>query len=63
MNNDLAILPSYDISPPSLFLQFWTRCLNLLQLQHNFPFLPSSSALNLVRAHLFLSKSLINELL
>ena len=49
-------------SPSSLFLQLQTRCLNLLQHQYNFPFLPSSSSLSLVREHLSLSKLLISEL-
>ena len=45
-----------------LFLQLWARCPNPLQLLHNFPLLPSSSSLSLVKAHFSLSKLLINEL-
>ena len=47
---------------PSLFLQFWARCLNPLQLQHSHSFFPSNFALNKVRAYFCLSKLLINEL-
>ena len=46
----------------SLFLQFWARCPNFLQYQQIFPFLPSSSALNLARVCFSLSKLLIREL-
>ena len=53
---------TFPFSSFPLFLQFWTRCLNFLQLKHNFPFLPSSSSLNLERKHFYLSKLLINEL-
>jgi len=47
---------------PSLFLQFQARCLNPLQLQHSRSFFSSNFALNAVRTHFCLSKSLINEL-
>ena len=53
---------TFPFSSFPLFLQFQTRCLNFLQLKHNFPFLPSSSSLNLEREHFYLSKLLINEL-
>ena len=46
----------------SLFLQFWARCLNPLQLQHSRSFFSSNFALNEVRACFCLSKLLINEL-
>ena len=45
-----------------LFLQFWARYLNSLQLQHSHFFFPSNFALNEVRACFCLSKLLINEL-
>ena len=44
------------------FLQFWARCLNSLQLLHNFPLLSSSSSFSLARVCFSLSKLLINEL-
>ena len=44
------------------FLQFWARCLNPLQLKHNFPLLSSSSSLSLVRECFSLSKLLISTL-
>ena len=47
---------------PSLFLQFWARCLNPLQPQHSRSFFPSNFALNEVRTCFCLSKLLINEL-
>ena len=47
---------------PLLFLQFRARCPNFLQHRHNFPFLPSNSALNLARAHFSLSRLLISWL-
>ena len=47
---------------PFLFLQFWTRCPNPLQLQHSCSFFPSNFALNEVRVCFCLSKLLINEL-
>ena len=40
---------AFPISSPPLFLQFWARCLNFLQLKHSFFFLPSSSFLSLAR--------------
>ena len=43
-------------------LYFWARCLNLPHHLHNLPSLPSNSALNLVRARLSLSMSLISLL-
>ena len=46
----------------SLFLQFWARCPNPLQLQHSRSFFSSNFALNEVRACFCLSKLLINEL-
>ena len=46
----------------SLFLQFWARYLNPLQLQHSRSFFPFNFALNEARAHFCLSKSLISEL-
>ena len=46
---------------PFLFLQFWARCPNPLQLQYSYSFFPSNFALNEVRAHFCLSKLLINE--
>ena len=49
-------------SSPLLFLQFWARCPNFLQHRHNFPFLPSNFALNLVRAHFSLSRLLMRVL-
>ena len=52
----------FPFSPSILFLQFWARCPNPLQLLHNFPLLPSSSSLSLVRACFSLGKLLINEL-
>jgi len=56
----------WGIAPPFsfslLFLQFQTRCLNSLQLQHSRSFFPSNFALNEVRACFCLSKLLINEL-
>ena len=45
-----------------LFLQFWARYLNFLQLLHSFFFLSSSSSLSLARAHFSLSRLLNNEL-
>ena len=47
---------------PSLFLQFWARCPNPLQLQHSHSFFPSNFALNVVRTCFCLSKLLINKL-
>ena len=44
------------------FLQFQTRCPNPLQPKHNFPLLPSSSFLSLVRECFSLSKLLMIEL-
>ena len=52
----------FSFSPSALFLQFWARYPNLLQLKHIFPFLPSSSALNLARACFWLSMLLMREL-
>ena len=49
-------------SLPTLFLQFWARCPNSLQLLHNFSLFPLSFSFSLVRAHFSLSKLLINEL-
>ena len=46
----------------SLFLQFWARCPNPLQLQHSRSFFPSNFALNEARACFCLSKLLISEL-
>ena len=53
---------TFSFSSPSLFLQFQARYLNLLQPRQIFPFLPSSSTLNLARAYFSLSKLLIREL-
>jgi len=47
---------------PSLFLQFWARCPNPLQLQPSCSFFSSNFVLNEVRTHFCLSKLLINEL-
>ena len=47
---------------PSLFLQFWARCPNPLQLQYSCSFFFSNFALNVVRTRFCLSKLLINEL-
>ena len=55
-----GIVPLF--SSLSLFLQFWARYLNPLQLQHSHSFFPSNFALNEVRACFCLSKSLISEL-
>ena len=44
------------------FLQFWARCSNPLQHLHNFPFLPSNSALNLTRVRFSLSRLLMRIL-
>ena len=46
----------------SLFLQFWARCPNFLQLKHNFSLLSSSSSLSLVRECFCLSMLLRIEL-
>ena len=40
---------AFLFSSPFLFLQFWARCLNFLQLKHSFFFLFSSSSLSLAR--------------
>jgi len=48
-------------SPSFPFLQLQARCLNFSQHLHNFPLLPSSSSLSLVREHFSLSRLLINE--
>ena len=45
-----------------LFLQFWARCLNPLQLKHNFSLFSSNSSLSLTRECFSLSKLLISEL-
>ena len=55
-----GVVPLFSF--PFLFLQFWTRCPNSLQLQYSHSFFPSNFALNKVRAHFCLSKLLINEL-
>ena len=55
-----GVVPLFSF--PFLFLQFWTRYPNSLQLQHSHSFFPSNFALNKVRAHFCLSKLLINEL-
>ena len=49
-------------SSPSLFLQFWTRCLNPLQYRYTLLLLSSNSALSLVRACFWLSRLLMRAL-
>ena len=49
-------------SPSLLFLQLQARYLNPLQLKHNFPLLPSSFSLSLVREYFSLSRLLISKL-
>ena len=52
----------FPFSSTSLFLQFWARCPNFLQLKHSFPFFPLSSSLSLVREHFCLSMLLYHIL-
>ena len=56
----LEVAPLFSF--PFLFLQFWARYPNPLQLQHSCSLFPSNFALNEVRACFCLSKLLINEL-